>query len=190
MVFSHGISGAVITRKGQTDGKNWPHIRENTYTYELIPQIEETVHKKSVGIGYPTTLRKMTNKMDQEKLCCSKTPRPKPRHTPARKWWDKVAWTAHSLRVSYIPQSWFYLCLLYRDIMKEAFIRWLPCRRRVRRASEWTHFPLAEAMEDTLLHKKWLREMNHLLKSSVASCLTVLLLMNVWLGMGSRENSI
>lgn len=56
--------------------------------------------------------------------------------------------TAHSLRVStYIPQSWFYLCLLYRDIMKEPFITWLLRRRKLRHASEWIHFPPDEATE-------------------------------------------
>lgn len=131
---------------------------------------------------------------DQQKLHAkalhSETPSLKPRHTAVGKLWDKVACTAHSLRVStYIPQSWFDLCLSYWDVMKEPFSLWLPRRRQVRHASEWTHFPLSEAAEDTLLHW-WFREMNHLLKSSGASCLTVLLLAKIWLGMGSRENQI
>lgn len=146
-------------------------------------------NQQALCIQHP--LERGPTKCIKHKLYISKTPSLKPRHTPARKLWDKVVCKAHSLRVStYIPPSWFYLCLLYRDIMKEPFIRWLPCRRKVRHASEWTHFPLAEAVEDTWLHKKWFREMNHLLRSSVASCLTVLLLVKVWLGRGNRENQI
>lgn len=117
-------------------------------------------------------MEKRPTKCIKQKPYIGKISSLKPRHATVRKPWDKVAHTVHSLRLStYIPKSWFYLCLLYRNIMKGPFIMWLPCRRRVRHTSERTHFLLGEAAEDTQLHKKWFREMNYLLKSSVASAL-------------------